>query len=180
MNQRQTGVPGELARAETINQAHPAAHVTQRAGLLNTAAAAVSRRGVMAAKAELANGALLALVRVLYEPDTDGRPANFDPAGGRVLVPLPWGRMGGERWGLRASEARALRYIMFNRTAATSPAPLLDYDAEGRHWCLSLSNYPAQRWALQYLQQHPITVDEWRAAWRATRSTWAAQNMGTE
>lgn len=174
-----TGIPAELARSEAISQAHPAPHVTQRPGVLNTAAAQLSRRGVMAAKAELANGVLLQLAKVLYEPDTDGKPANFDPAGGRVLIPLPWGRMGCKKWGLRASEGRALRYIMFNRTAAVDPAPWLDYDAGGRHWFLSIGTY-SQRRALGYLEQYPITADEWRAAWRATRSTWAAKKLGSE
>jgi hypothetical protein len=180
VNQRQTGIAGELARSEGISQAHPAAYIAQRQGLLNTAAAQISRRGVMAAKAELANQALLALVKTLYEPDTDGKFTNVDPHGGRVLIPLPWGGMGHKKWRLRASEARALRYIMFNRTAAADPAPLLDYDAGGRHWFLALSDYPAMRYALLYLQQHPITVDEWRAAWQATRSGWAAKKLGTE
>jgi hypothetical protein len=134
----------------------------------------------MAAKAELANQTLLALISVLYEADTDGRLANTDPAGGRVLVPLPWGGMGAKKWGLRASEARALRWIMFQRAAAINPAPLLDYDAGGRHWYVSLSNYPSRRAALGYFQQDPITVDEWRTAWRSTRTTWAAKQMGAE
>jgi hypothetical protein len=173
------GIPAELARNEAISQAHPAAHVAQRPGVLNTAAALLSRRGVMAAKAETANSVLLQLVKTLFEPDTDGKPANFDPAGGRVLIPLPWGRMGCKRWGLRANEARALRCIMFNRTAIGDPAPLLDYDAGGRYWFLSIGTY-SQRRALGYLDQYPITVDEWRAAWRATRSKWAAKQLGSE
>jgi hypothetical protein len=180
VNQRYSGIAGELARTEAISQAQPAAHVAQRPGLLNTAAAGLSRRGVMAAKAELANSVLLQLCKVLYESDTDGQAANIDPHGGRVLIPLPWGGMGHKKWRLRPSEARTLRYIMFNRTAADDPAPLLDYDADGRHWFLSLSDYPSLRRALAYLHEHPITVDEWRAAWRATRSGWAVKALGNE
>jgi hypothetical protein len=180
MNQRQTGIPAELTRSEAINQAHPAAHVAQRQGLLNTAAAGLSRRGIMAAKAELANQALLTLVNVLYEADTDGKPANVDPHDGRIMVPVPWGRMGCRRWGLRASEGRALRWIVFNRTAAVSVRPLLDYDAGARHWYLNLRTYPVLRPALVYLQNNPVTVDEWRQAWRATRSAWAAKKLGAE
>jgi hypothetical protein len=180
VSQKQTGILGELTRGELVSQAHPAAYVAQRQGLLNTAAAQISRRGVMAAKAELANTALMTLIKVLYEPDTNGKAVNVDPHGGRVLIPLPWGRMGAKQWNLRASEARTLRFIMFNRTESHDPAPLLDYDADGRHWFLSLSHYPSLRRALTHLQDYPITVDEWRAAWQATRTRWAAKNMATE
>ena len=180
MTRRQTGIAGELARSEAISQAHPAAHVPPRAGILNTAAQRLTRRGMMAAKAELANNVLLSLVHLLYEPDTDGKIANVDSIGGRVLVPLPWGRMGCQQWGLRASEGRALRHIMRGRAAVIDPAPLLDYDAGARHWHLTLGAYPSVRRALVYLERYPVTIDEWRAAWRATRSTWAAQNMSNE
>ncbi len=178
--QRPAGIPGELARGETVTSAQPSAYVSRRPGLLTQAAAGLSRRGMMAAKAELANDALLTLVKLLYEIDTDGKVANIDSAGGRVLVALPWGRMGCKQWGLRASEGRAMRYIMFSRTAAYDPAAWLDYDANGRHWCVNLSAYPSLRRALVYLDNYPVTVDEWRAAWRATRSKWAVKQLGNE
>jgi hypothetical protein len=32
--------------------------------------------------------------------------------------------------------------------------------------------------ALAYLRGMPVTLAEWRAAWSATRSIWASQNLG--
>ena len=96
-------------------------------------------------------------------------------ADGRVLIPLPWGRLGYRVWGLRRTEANALRWIMMNR-AAQQGEPWLVYDQAARCWLLNLA-YDSRRSALTYWRQLPVTLAEWRAAHEATRSLWAAQNM---
>jgi hypothetical protein len=164
-------VPKELQRTEALTTVQPAQHTVQR---LRSVAQSLSRRGVAAAKVELANTALVTLVDLLYETDEDGRPANVD-ADGRVLIPLPWGRLGYRVWGLRRTEANALRWLMMNR-AAQHGEPWLVYDQAARCWLLNLA-YDSRRVALAYWRQLPVTLAEWRAAADATRSQWAAQNM---
>ena len=164
-------VPRELQRTETLTTVQPAPHTVQR---LRSVAQSLSRRGVAAAKVELANTALLTLVDLVYEFDDDGRASNVD-TDGRVLIPLPWGRLGYRYWGLRRTEANALRWLMLQR-AAQQGEPWLVYDQAARCWLLNLA-YDSRRSALTYWRQLPVTLAEWRAATDATRSLWAAQNM---
>ena len=163
-------VPRELQRTEAL-AATPA---PERHTPLRAVAQRLTRRGVAGAKVELVNTALLTLTDLLYETDEDGRPANVD-ADGRVLVPLPWGRLGYRHWGMRRTEANALRWLMMNR-AAQQGEPWLVYDQSARCWLLNLA-YDSRRTALAYWRQLPVTLGEWRAASEATRSLWAAQNM---
>lgn len=164
-------IPAELARSEAITQAQP-----DRFAPLRAVAKNLSRRGVAQAKAELVNQALLTLADLIYEADTDGRPANVDPDG-RILVPLPWGRLGHKAWGLRRTEANALRWLMLQRYA-TQNEPLWVYDAAGRTWLVNLAY--TRRSALAYLRTMPVTLVEWRQAWEQTRSQWARQNLAGE
>lgn len=164
-------IPAELARTEAISQAQP-----ERFAPLRTVAKNLSRRGVAAAKAELVNQALFELADLIYEADTDGRPANVD-TDGRIIVPLPWGRLGHRAWGLRRTEANALRWLMLQR-AAVQNEPLWVYDAGGRAWLVNLAY--TRRTALAYLRTMPITLAEWRQAWEVTRSQWARQNLTRE
>ena len=170
-------LPRELARSEQVQNARPGPAVEQRKVVLAAAAVTLNRRGLAAAKTELANASLLALAQLVYTADDDGAACNFDPATLRLLVPLPWGSNGYRAWGLRASEARALRHIMFERTICTDPPPWLDYDADSRGWVINGRMYARLGLAVGYLQAHPITVAEWRAAAAATRSAWAKKHL---
>ena len=163
-------IPAELARTEAITGATP-----ERFAPLRKVAKALSRRGLAAAKVELVNAALLELVNLVFEDDTDGRPANVDPDG-RILIPLPWGRLGHKAWELRRTEANALRWLMLQRYA-TQNEPLFVYDAGGRTWLLNLAY--SKRSALSYLRTMPVTLAEWRPAWEVTTSQWARQNLST-
>ena len=164
-------IPAELARTEAIQGTQP-----DRFAPLRVVAQNLSRRGVAAAKAELANQALLTLAELLYELDEDGRPANVDPDG-RILVPLPWGRLGHKVWGLRRTEANALRWLMLQRNAIQNE-PLWVYDAAGRTWLLNLAY--TRRGAMTYLRTLPVTLPEWRQAWEVTRSQWSRQHLSGE
>ncbi|HAJ36330.1 MAG TPA: hypothetical protein DCL15_11620 [Chloroflexi bacterium] len=162
-------IPAELERSEAI-AATPA---PPRHTPLRAVAERLTRRGVAAAKAELVNNAVLTLVNMVYETDEDGVWSNVD-GDGRVLIPLPWGRLGYRHWGLRRTEANALRWLMMQRAARGEP--WLVYDGEARCWLLNLA-YPTRRTALAYWRQLPITLAEWRAASDATRSQWADQHL---
>lgn len=164
-------IPAELARTEAIAAAQP-----ERFAPLRSVAKALSRRGLAAAKVEIVNFALLELVNLVFEDDTDGRPANVDPDG-RILIPLPWGRMGHKAWELRRTEANALRWLMLQRYAVQNE-PLFVYDAGGRAWLVNLAY--SKRSALSYLRTMPVTLAEWRQAWEVTTSPWARQNLSRE
>jgi len=127
-------MPAQLVRINEIYETDLPAHTAQRIGALARVASALSRRGQVAAKVELANAALLNLCDLLYEPDDDGKPANIDVTS-RILVPLPWGRVGAKLWGLRTTEARCLRYIMLARSA--SDDAWLRYEDSSRNWIVA-------------------------------------------
>lgn len=164
-------MPRELARTEAIAAAQPDRYAPLRAVAQN-----LSKRGVAAAKVELVNTALAAYVSLIFEVDEDDFTPHLDPDG-RVNRPAPWGRAGGRMWGLRSSEQRALNVVMRQRSEAS--APLFVYSVEGRGWYLG-HGYNSRRVALAYLRQCPITLQEWRAAWTATRSPWARRNLGND
>lgn len=164
-------MPRELARTEVITD--NADQVTRYAPLRQVAQN-LSRRGQAAAKAELFNHVLAAAADLCLETDEDGRLANVDAITGAVLVPLPWGEGGYRRWGLRVTECRQLRYILLRRAERDRP-PLFDYDPTIRRWVFPVSW--GRRTAATYLRAAPITLAEYRAAWSATRTAWATQNM---
>lgn len=163
-------IPAELERTEAI----AATSAPTRHTPLRKVAQTLTRRGVMGAKAELANNALLAFVECLFDVDSDQVYSNID-ADGRVMIAAPWGRNGAPQWGLRRTEQRALSWLL-RRRSATSDNPLFVYDDELKNWYIG-ADY-TRRSALAYLRAMPITLTEWREAWRATRSTWAIQNLG--
>lgn len=164
-------LPRELQRTEVVQTAQPARHTPARA-----AAQALTRRGMMAAKAELCNTALLGLTELCFEMDTDGQRANVDPDG-RILIPLPWGRLGGKAWGLRASEQRALRVII--QQSGRPPAGTRSTrDTDGRAWLLNLA-YSKQT-AGAYLRSWPVTTAEYRAAAAFGATGWAPPGEGAD
>lgn len=164
-------LPRELARTEVIAERKDQ---VERFAPLRAVAQNLSRRGQAAAKVELMNNVLAAAADLCLERDQDGRPANIDHVTGAVLVPLPWGEGGYRRWGLRITECRQLRYILLQRAERDRP-PLFDYDPQMRRWVFLLAW--SHRTAGAYLSIHPINLAEYRAAWDATRTAWAAQNM---
>ena len=125
-------------------------------------------------KVELFNQVIAAACDLCLETDPDGRPANVDHVTGAVLVPLPWGEAGYKMWGLRITECRQLRYILRQRAERDRP-PLFDYDPQMRRWVFARSW--SRRTAASYLSLSPITLAEYRAAWDAGRTAWAAEHM---
>lgn len=172
-----TQLPRELTRTEQVQRSRPAAP-EQRRNTLAAAAQALSRRGIAAAKVELVNAALLELAQFVYMADTDGAPVHFDPVTLRIGPALPWGSNGHRAWGLRASEARALRKIMLDRAAVANPQPWLVYDEASKGWIINGYKYPSLDLALGYLSAYAVTLQEWRAAVAATRSQWAKKHLG--
>ena len=163
-------MPRELARTEAMQQVQP-----DRYAPLRSVGQKLSMRGVAAAKVELVNGALLALVDMLFDADSDGVTPNVDQDG-RILVPVPWGRAGGTAWGLRVTEQRTLNMIMRQRTQGDA---LFIYDQEARSWLLGRA-YTTRRVAQAYLRMCPVTLGEWRAAWATVKTTWAKKHMRDE
>lgn len=162
-------IPTELQRTEAIQGSQPDRHTPMR-----NVAQRLTRRGLLAAKTELCNEALLAMTELCFEVDTDGvTPANVD-RGGRILIPAPWGKGGYRAWGLRASEQRALNYVMRQRMVSQNE-PLYVYDASTRAWLLNHAYI--RRTALAYLKSFPITLPEFRHAWEVTRSIWAKKHL---
>lgn len=151
------GIVYTLARKPGIATARPARHTAIR-----QAAESLTRRNVDAATVELLQEALQAATGLLYEADSDGQPANMDHATGRALVPLPWGRAGHSRWGLRPQEANILRRILFDRQAYGPPLYL--YDRSRRAWFVNRQDYPTLTHAAKYLRRYAISIAEYRAA----------------
>jgi hypothetical protein len=129
---------------------------------LAQAAAELSHAGENQMRVELLNEATLALVRVLYEVDPDGVPANLDRRTFRLLVPAPWGRAGWRKWGLRYWESEIFKRILQVRCQVRRGAPLFDYNEAARTWHLNWADYPRLDLALMYWKQQPITLKEWR------------------
>jgi hypothetical protein len=149
-----------MERKLDVAQATPTRHKTLRA-----AADALSLRNVDAATCELMNEALARLVVLAYEQDAGGL-CNVDGATGRLLIPLPWGRNGYARWGLRPQEGNILREILF---AWQHDAPaLFTYVAMRRSWFVNLREYANIHLAKRWLKQHQIGIGEYRGA-RAKR-----------
>lgn len=111
----------------------------QRVG---NAAEALSRRDQMKARAELCNEAVGALIRLCYEADTDGFAANVDTVTGRILIPLPWGERGYQKYSLRSTEQRVLRrYMLDLQNHKPAGAPVFTYDPTSRSWYLNFYDH---------------------------------------
>ena len=90
-------------RAVEAGRRRPAFDPKQR---MSQAAEQLNRAGTLQAQIGVVEGALVALINVLYATDADGQPANYDAVTGRILIPLPWGSSGWKHWGLRKMEAQ--------------------------------------------------------------------------
>lgn len=157
-------VPGLIRRFESITETMAGAHAP-----LRRAAEEVSERALWAARVELSMQALTAACSALLEVDEGGRPVNVDGATGRILAPMPWGRKGGGKWGLRSSEQRVLTLLL--RWRAERPDALFVY--ERRQWYVQDFN---RRRAEAYLRGHAIKVSEYRLAWDECAQKWARKS----
>jgi hypothetical protein len=147
-----------VSRKEGIGQSSPARYTVVR-----RAAESLSRRNVDAAVCELLNEALARLVQLVYEQDAAGL-CNVDAATGKLLIPAPWGRLGHAKWGLRPIEGIILREIMFGLSLRKDKRALFHYDRSRRTWFVDLYNYANVHLAHQWLTQHQIDVQMYRAA----------------
>ncbi len=142
----------------------------QRKARQRTAQAAerLTRLGKARAAAELANEAVVNLIKLAYQidPDTD-KPANIDPVTGVLLIPAPWSSHNYRAWGLRATEADALRAYMLrlNETArqGKTPPPVFVYDEVTRRWGLNLWDYPRVGQALAWWARYELSAKGFEA-----------------
>jgi hypothetical protein len=151
------GIIRTVQRKEGIAQAAPQRHTTVR-----RAAEALSRRNVDQSIVELLNEALNRLTMLCYERDGEGEFCNVDPATRRVLIPLPWGRMGYARWGLTPSEGNVMRRVMLNRQR--QGLPLYAYDRSRRAWYFNLHDFADAAGVLSRLGEWEISVAEYKIA----------------
>jgi hypothetical protein len=148
-----------IDRAIQIRDSLPLPNVKQR---MAQAAQELSLAGTNQARVELLNESVLALTKVLYDADPDGLLANVDRATYRILIPVPWGRAGWKRWGLRYWESEILRKILIVRCQMQRVQPLYDYNDESRTWHINLSTYGRLDAALTHWKGNAITLREWR------------------
>lgn len=145
-----------LARKDEVSNAQP-----ERFSALRKAAESLSLRNVDQAVCELMNEALARLVQLAYEQDAGGL-CNVDSVTGRLLIPLPWGRSGHARWGLRIQEADILRQILFNWR---NPEPsLLLYNSARKAWFVNLFAYGNIHLARKWLAAHQVDMATYRTA----------------
>ena len=148
-----------MARKPGIAAATPARHLSVR-----SAAESLSKRNADAATCELMNEAVLRVVDLAFEADVGGL-VNVDYVTGKLLFPLPWGRNGHARWGLRPQEACILRALLNEWAAAGRGMPaLLFYDRSRRAWLVNLQDYPDRQAAAAWLTRYQVTVGGYRAA----------------
>lgn len=149
-----------LERKQELSNAAPERYTGLRA-----VAESLSLRNVDAATCELFNEALARLMALAYEEDAGGY-CNIDRVTGKILIPLPWGRNGYAKWGLRPQEANILREILFTwqREAPT----LFFYDRLRRAWFVNVGDYANIHLAKQWLVRHQVSIGVYRAA-RAKR-----------
>lgn len=162
------GIQHNLDRAAEIRTG-PAPTTAVKARMAQ-AAEALSQAGAMQAHLDVCTEAMAALIAVLYTTDSDGQPANYDRATGRILLKTPWGSGGWKAWGLRRWEATVLRGILLERTQAKRRlAPLFDYNFDNSRWYLNTSDFPSTEAALGWLRKDGPKLAEWRSAVNAYR-----------
>jgi hypothetical protein len=150
------GIFHALERKEDLSKSAPARHLS-----LRQAADNLSRHNVDAATCEVLNEALARLVQLAYEVDTGGL-CNIDGVTGRFLIPLPFGRNGAAKWGIRPQEANILRQILFDWQ--TEPPALLIYERSRRSWFVNLVEFGSVGIAKAWIRSHQISVALYRSA----------------
>ncbi len=150
------GLSVTMERKQALSVAAP-----ERYRGLRAAADNLSLRNVDQAICELLNESLARLVQLAYETDSGGH-CNIDGATGRILIPLPWGRNGQAKWGLRPQEANILRQVLFDWEQCSST--LLRYDRTRKSWFVNQFDFGNYHLAKRWLTQHQITVGVYRDA----------------
>jgi hypothetical protein len=162
------GLTVTMERKQALSVAAP-----ERYRGLRAAAEHLSLANVDQATCELMNESLARLVQLAYETDAGGF-CNIDGATGRILIPLPWGRNGQGKWGLRPQEANILRQVLFDWEQLTggggghpacenSPPSLLRYDRTRKSWFVNLFDFGNYHLAKRWLTQRQVTVGLYRA-----------------
>ncbi len=151
-----SGLTSTMERKAQLSVAQP-----ERYRGLRGAADNLSLRNVDQATCELMNEALARLVALCYEQDAGGY-CNIDEATGRILIPLPNGRNGRMRWGLKPQEANILRQVLFD-WEHDAPS-LLRYDRTRKSWFINLFDFGNYHLAKRWLTQRQITIGVYRNA----------------
>jgi hypothetical protein len=133
-----------------------------RFAVVQRATVELSSRVVDLATVELMSEAVMGATALAYERNEhSGLLVNVDPSTGRALYPLPWGRAGHTKWGIRPGECAELRVIMQARQDA---AALWLYDKSRRSWFVNRGVYRGFDDAMHYWTAQPLTVAELRRA----------------
>ena len=142
-------------RKPTIRTAQPAPHTPNRWA---SVAQQLTLSGYALTRAELLSEALHAAAALCFELDTDGSLANLD-RDGRCLRPMPWGKKGGQMWGLRRTETDVLRAILrdWAQPKRGEPLPLWVWDGEVRSWFVNLGDYGSFEAAKAFLSHRSVT-----------------------
>lgn len=107
--------------------------------------------------------AVLKLLDLLYQKDTDNAFCNIDNQTGKILCPLPWGQAGYKLWGLRDLSATVLRHWFMRRSANDNPArPALFIYKADRRWYLNVEDYGTKELAWRFLGKEKLTLADWR------------------
>lgn len=122
----------------------------------------MSRVGWAKASSEIINEAVISLIGLCYEIDPlTNNAANVDHRTGRLLIVVPWSARRYRLWGLRKSEADALRAYMLRLNELASRGkeepPLFTFDPISRHWALNFFDYPRKAHAFNWWQQREMT-----------------------
>jgi len=94
----------------------------------------------------------------------------------RITCPVPWGRAGWQRWGLRSWDVSLLLAILNVRSAnQRHGAALFDYSADSRLWFVDIDRYASLESALDYWKSNPITIKEFQTHANIARQNAAAR-----
>lgn len=146
---------------------------------LHEVARGISRKAMYEGVAGVCNAALASVVSVCYDR-LDGRLVNIDPVTWRILVPVPWGKAGYLRYGLRSTEAAVLRAILVARAEQDSHPALFVYDPDARRWLAVLADYRSAGMAETYLDRYPIQAPEIALFWPKMIARKAGRTIGTK
>jgi hypothetical protein len=179
-------IPDATERTPTAYLAKPRPHMRPRGPVDSTLAVIVANltlRGKAGGEVALANAVLAAFVALVYHVDgEDSEYTNFDPVTLRVIVAKPWTRIGRVKWAapgcepvMRTTEARALAYIMQQRSK--QDGTWIVYRPDTKDWHVTVKSGKA---AAAIVAHTPITMQEWRTAWAATRTEWSERNLSPD
>lgn len=118
-------------------------------------------QGVMEAEADLANEAVLATIKLVYQMDSDGMLCNADPYTGRISsrIAVAWGRNGYQYFPLTRHQSRILNEYM-RQLDSDHDNPLFFYFRRG--WYVNVRQWPSYGRATGFWNSHQITLSAWR------------------